>query len=63
MWVMADIGQFNKLTNLWPGTPPQRIERSGQGSNANQQKKRQPEKPVSEQHDDDNSGLHIDEYV
>lgn len=62
---MTDIGQFSKLTNLWPSPPTHRVEHSGQGGQTGQQKKRNPAKQTQPEHNeqDESSGLHIDEYV
>jgi hypothetical protein len=60
---MAEIGQFDKISTLWPTLPGRSVEKSGQRQQSS--KKDQHEKPQQDnkQVNEDGPGKNIDEYA
>lgn len=60
---MADIGQLDKISTLWPTAATRKIDKSGQRQHPS--KKNQEEEADNHKHDnaDDGPGKNIDEYA
>lgn len=60
---MAEIGQFDKLSNLWPTTSSRAIEKSGQHKQSTKKEQRNNPQQQNRTKDDDEPGKNIDEYA
>jgi hypothetical protein len=60
---MAEIGQFDKISNLWPTSPSRVIEKSGQRKQSSKKEQRGNPRQQNGTKDDDEPGKNIDEYA
>lgn len=60
---MAEIGQFEKISNLWPTSSSRAIEKSGQRKQSSQKEQRDNPQQDNRPKAEDGPGKNIDEYA